>query len=286
MKTTYYPNPSESRQLVHGIEAWKATLICGTPTFVAGIYKAAKDTQLESLRVIIVGAEKTPYKLFKAVAKKSSAKLLEGYGITECSPVLTANSPNRQRAGVGKPVGDVRLKIVHPETELPVDTGERGLILVTGSNIFKGYLDRTSQNVFRQIDGQQYYVTGDLGYLDTQGNLYISGRLKRFVKIGGEMVSLPAMEEDIESKYPNTDGEVYLAINYLETEGERPLIGLFTVLDISLDDVNKIFKETGRSNLERVHKVFKIDEIPLLGSGKTDYQKLTRLLHESVSEAD
>ena len=76
--------------------------------------------------------------------------------------------------------------------------------------------------------GKQYYVTGDLGHIDTQGNLHISGRLKRFVKIGGEMVSLPAMEEDIQSKYPNTDGEVYLAINYLETEGERPLIGLFT----------------------------------------------------------
>ena len=286
VKTTYYPNPTENRQLVHGIEAWKATIMCGTPTFVAGIYKAAKDSQLESLRVIIVGAEKAPDKLFKTIAEKSSAKLLEGYGITECSPVLTANSPNQPRAGVGKPVGDVHLKIVHPETELPVDTGERGLILATGSNIFKGYLDRTSQNVFRNIDGQQYYVTGDLGYLDTQGNLYISGRLKRFVKIGGEMVSLPAMEEDIESKYPNTDGEVYLAINYLETEGERPFIGLFTVLDISLDEVNKIFKETGRSNLERVHQVFKIDEIPLLGSGKTDYQKLTRLLYESVSETN
>ena len=128
--------------------------MCGTPTFVANIYKAAKDAQLESLRVIIVGAEKAPDKLFKVVAKKSSSKLLEGYGITECSPVLTANSPNQQRAGVGKPVGDIRLKIVHPETEVPVDTGERGLILATGSSIFKGYLDRASQNIFREIDGQ------------------------------------------------------------------------------------------------------------------------------------
>ncbi len=284
VKTTYYPNPTESRQLVHGIEAWKVTLMCGTPTFVASIYKAAKDAQLASLRVIIVGAEKAPDKLFKAIERKSSAKLLEGYGITECSPVLTANSPSQQRAGVGKPVGDVSLKIVHPETELPLDTWERGLILVTGSNVFKGYLDRTSENIFREIDGQQYYVTGDLGYLDNRGNLYIAGRLKRFVKIGGEMVSLPAMEEDIQSKYPHADGEVYLAINYLETEGKRPFIGLFTILDLSLDDVNRIFKDAGRSNLEQVHKVFKLDEIPLLGSGKTDYQKLTYLLRESMSE--
>ena len=282
MKTAYYPNPTESRQLVRGIEAWKATIMCGTPTFAAGIYKAAKDAQLKSLRVIIVGAEKAPDELFETVAKMSSAKIIEGYGITECAPVVTANSLHRERAGVGQPVGDVSLKIVHLETESPVDTGERGLILASGSNIFKGYLDRDSEDVFREIDGKKYYVTGDLGYLDSKGNLHISGRLKRFVKIGGEMISLPSMEENIQAIYPNIDGAVQSAISYLESEGKRPYIGLFALFDISLHEVNEIFKSAGKSNLVRVHQVIKLDEIPLLGTGKTDYQKLTHLLRKSV----
>ena len=159
------------------------------------------------------------------------------------------------------------------------------MILASGSNIFSGYLDRDSEDVFREIDGKIYYVTGDLGYLDNKGNLHISGRLKRFVKIGGEMVSLPSMEENIQAIYPNTDGEVRSAISYLEAEGERPFIGLFALFDISLEEVNEIFKAAGRSNLVRVHQVSKLDEIPLLGTGKTDYQKLTLLLRGNLETA-
>ncbi len=284
IKVAYYPNPTESRKLARGIETWKPTCIASTPTFFSGILKAARKEQLSSLRMVVSGAEKAPQELFKK-AEEVGISLLEGYGITETSPALTITPPDEPRVGVGTPVGDVELLIVDPDTYKPLPQGERGLILARGSNVFSGYLQRDSSDSFQEVDGKTYYVTGDLGYLNEKKHLTISGRLKRFVKIGGEMISLPAMEDAIADKWPSED-EPNAAIVPHEQEGERPELYLFNTFGAELSDVNATLKEAGFTNLARVTDVIEIEDIPQLGTGKTDYQTLKRMLNDKLEDKD
>lgn len=283
LKTAYYPNPTDSRRLGAGIAMWRPTMICGTPTFVAGILRAARDEQLESLRLIVCGAEKTPDELAETAQQRLGAEILEGYGITETAPVLTMNRRGEPRVGVGQPVGDVKLRIVDPESREPLPLGQRGLILAAGSNVFGGYLGRDSADAFAEIDGEQWYITGDLGYLDEAGNLILAGRLKRFVKVGGEMISLPAMEEAIRQVHPNEDGEPRSAIAYVDQDGQRPVLCLYAVFSATVEEVNGILREAGFSNLARVARVEALDEMPVLGTGKTDYRSLTAMLQTSLA---
>ena len=173
--------------------------------------------------------------------------------------------------------------MVHPETYEDVVRGHQGLILACGQNVFSNYLDRTSDDAFIEIDNQRYYVTGDLGILDESNALVITGRMKRFVKIGGEMISLPAMETVIRNRLPQNEGEITSALTYIEDPGQRPLICLFTAGGLRTDvgTVNGFLRNAGLSNLTRVRKVMHIDEMPLLGTGKTNYRELTDLLRIS-----
>ena len=173
--------------------------------------------------------------------------------------------------------------MVHPETYEDVVRGQQGLILAYGPNVFSGYLGRTSEDAFMELNNQRYYVTGDLGILDESDSLVITGRLKRFVKIGGEMISLPAMETVIRSNLPQNDEEITSALTYIEDPGQRPLICLFTAggLRTDLETVNGFLRNAGLSNLTRVRKVMHIDEMPVLGTGKTNYRELTDLLKNS-----
>ena len=281
LKVCYHPNPTESRRLASGIARWQATLICGTPTFVAGICRAAEPSQLHSLRLILTGAEKTPDSLFQALATQApGAALLEGYGITECAPVLTLNQAQLPRCGVGAPLGDVQIQIVHPETHEPVPPGGQGLILVRGPSIFAGYLALPENNPFLQHDGASWYNTGDLGFLNELGQLTLSGRLKRFVKIAGEMISLPAMEAALLAAWqPADDAEgPALAIVAYEADGERPELVLGTIFDKDQDAANEALREAGFGSLARVRRVVTVPEIPQLGSGKTDYRSLKAAL--------
>ena len=283
LKVAFYPSPTDARTLARGIEMWKPTIICGTPTFVSGIFRAASDDQLQSLRLIMTAGEKTPAELIETAARRFGARLLEGYGITECSPVLTLCRLDRQVVGVGPAIRDVGLRLVHPETYEDVVRGQQGLILAYGPNVFSGYLGRTSEDAFMVLDNQRYYVTGDLGILDESDSLVITGRLKRFVKIGGEMISLPAMETVIRNNLPQNEGEITSALTYIEDPGQRPLICLFTAGGhcTDVETVNGFLRNAGMSNLTRVRKVMHINEMPLLGTGKTNYRELTELLKTS-----
>lgn len=280
LKVAYHPNPTESRRLASGISSWKPTLICGTPTFVASIVRAADPDQLHSLRLVLTGAEKTPDALFAALVQAAPAsEVLEGYGITECAPVLTLNRPGSAKAGVGSPVGDATVRIVHPDTHEPLPVGERGLIVVRGSNLFSGYLKLPQNNPFLELAGSTWYNTGDLGFLNDAGQLTLSGRLKRFVKIGGEMISLPAMEAALLAAWPSGDAEgPTLAIVAREIEGERPELLLATTLDHDRESTNEALRAAGFGNLARIKAVTQVAEIPQLGSGKIDYRTLKSAL--------
>ena len=192
--------------------------------------------------------------------------------------VLTFNKEGNQSKGVGQPLPGVQLLIVHPETYEPLKQGERGLILARGNNIFSGYLN-PGLSPFVEVDGKQWYKTGDLGYLDKDNNLILAGRLKRFIKIGGEMVSLAAIEDALiqaalKKGWPLCEEGPSIAVCAKEIEGEKPKIYVFTKFPVLLEDLNQVLREGGFSNLVRISSVTHLAEIPLMGTGKINYRSL------------
>lgn len=198
IKVAFTPDPTDGKRLAQAAEHWGATILCGPPTFLKAVLKAAKPEQLRTVRLCFSGAEKAPPELLGLMAPFGGENFfVEGYGITECSPVITFNRQGKPHRGVGQPAEGVELLIVHPETFAPLPIGAQGLILARGPNVFNGYLNPGLNSPFIEIDGKSWYKTGDLGFLDKDGSLTLSGRLKRFVKVGAEMISLAAVEDGL-----------------------------------------------------------------------------------------
>lgn len=278
IKVAYYPDPTDGKGLAKAVEKWQATIIAGAPTFLKGMFKNARFDELQTLRLCVTGAEKAPPELFEMVKKLDHAHLIEAYGITECSPGLTINMEGDPKKGVGQPISGVELCIVDLDSHQPLPIGQSGLILARGPNIFSGYINPGLARPFIEVEGKEWYSTGDLGYLDSSRNLILSGRLKRFIKIGAEMVSLTAIEEALLEKIKRETGQVedgpILAICAKEEAGEKPKIFLFTRVPISTEEANKGLREAGFSNLVKISKVKYLPEIPLMGSGKVNYRLL------------
>ncbi len=280
MRTAYHTNPTEGGVLARLIEAYRCTVLPGTPTFLGGIVRAAADPQLTTLRAVISGAEKCPDSLFDVLARRfPNLIVVEGYGITECSPILAANLEEAPMRGtIGYPLNRVSLRIVHPETLEPMPKGEKGLLLAHGPSIFHGYLGAEAPDPFVELDGLRWYRTGDLVREREDGALEFQGRLKRFVKLGGEMVSLPAVEEALQATFPGgEDGAIVLAVEATPVE-QSPDLVLFTTLELTREAANAALKAAGLSPLHYVKEVRRVEVIPLLGTGKTDYRSLKALL--------
>jgi acyl-CoA synthetase (AMP-forming)/AMP-acid ligase II/1-acyl-sn-glycerol-3-phosphate acyltransferase/acyl carrier protein len=289
LKVVYSPNPTDSIRLARGIDRWGITIVCSAPTFLKGILHSATPEQLKSVRLFVSGAEKAPADLFEQIVSLGAGKqLLEGYGITECSPVLTINRPDRPHKGVGQPMPNVQLKIIHPETHEVLKTGEIGLIIARGTSVFSGYLDALAKSPFIELEGKSWYNTGDLGHLDAEQNLTISGRLKRFVKIGGEMVSLVSVEEVLASHYAGNSDDLQgpvLAVVPLEIDGQKTQMHLFTTLDMNLEEVNALLSSSGMSNLVKISAIHGLPMIPLTGTGKIAYRELTQTAQNYLKDS-
>ncbi len=278
LKSVFYPNPTDSKRLAKAIGHWKITVLCSAPTFLKNILSFTKDVDTSSIRMVIAGAEKAPDELFSLLSKSApSALFVEGYGITECSPVLSANVSGDRKNGVGKPLQGIEVKIVDPEN-LSVERpqGAVGLILASGPNVFSGYLNKGLSDPFIELDGKKWYQTGDLGAFDLEGNLILSGRLKRFIKIGGEMISLTAIEETLCNQ---TDAEPnsFVVVTEGDLLGKVQLV-LFTTKDMTVQSVNQLLRKGGSSNLVKIEKVMHLDAIPLTGTGKVAFRQLEKLL--------
>lgn len=287
IRTAFSPNPLNAKQLSQIMEQCGITLLCGTPTFLKNILRHTPPSALTTLRLMVSGAEKAPDSLFSTMAASCPhAQLIEGYGITECSPVLTANTTNERKNGVGTPLPGVRLRIVHPENpKVCKQVGQEGLILASGPNIFPGYLPCSSglltSNPFIEIDGIRWYNTGDIGFLNNEGALTISGRLKRFVKIGGEMVSLAAIEQAL---LEDTQEDVSAQVAVIAKEGSdgRPALILCTTQPADLFDINSRLRKKGFSNLVKLDKLLTLDELPVTGTGKIAYRELETMLSKQL----
>ncbi|HEY5259184.1 MAG TPA: AMP-binding protein, partial [Rhabdochlamydiaceae bacterium] len=159
LKVYYAPDPTHSMGMLRDIENWKLTLFISAPTFIKGVFNLASPDQLKSLRYVVGGAEKVPQELF-AFMEKRGGQMLEGYGITECSPVVTLTRPKKPRKGVGQPLPGIELCIVSPETREVMLPGQEGEICIHGPNVFKGYLG-TDKKPFIELDGKRWYLSGD-----------------------------------------------------------------------------------------------------------------------------
>jgi len=283
VKIAFFPDPTDGFALAEGIERWKITMFCGAPNFLKGLVSAAKKEQLKSIRVFISGAEKPPASLLESLAKiQPEAEVLEGYGITECSPILTARLPNDPPNGVGFLLSNIQGCTIHAETHALLKSGEEGELCVRGPNIFRGYLGDVA-SPFIEIEGEQWYRTGDIGYFEPSGNLVLSGRLKRFTKLGGEMVSLGAIEDALNKELlqrgvTNADTPS-LAVCAIEKPDQKPEIVVFTTSNaLDREGANEILNKAGLSRLIKIAQVQQVKEIPLLGTGKTNYRQLQTLI--------
>lgn len=278
LRAVYSPDPNDAKTIATIIKHTQATILAGTPTFLRMIFNSWSVDTFSSLHFAIAGAEKCTPDTFSLVKEKCpQALLLEWYGITECSPIVTVNPTSKQKQGsAGKFIPTIDYTMRNLDGTGEVKVWEQGMLYVSGLSIFSWYLDEGIESPFEEWDNKKWYKTGDLGYVDGEGYFFITGRLKRFVKIAGEMVSLPFIETILLEKYGNPEYPT-IAIEAKEIDGEVTIVA-FSVIDIALDELNDYIHSHGAANIIKIHRLERIDTIPILWTGKTDYKQLKSLI--------
>ncbi len=280
LPVVFYANPTQADVVASIIHKYKVSLLVSTPTFLNGIIRNASQKYLKSLRIVVSGAEKCSDRIYEEAQKLCpQANILEAYGITECSPAVSLNDENYPvKQSIGKVLPSIHYKIIHHETYQQVESDKEGMLIVKGPSIFKGYEQYSGPSPFIEIEGENWYKTGDIVY-EKDGNLFFKARLKRFIKLGGEMISLPAIEEVLSNYFGTEDEDGQILAIEATSHIENPELVLFTTLkSLNRSQVNSVIRDAGLSALHNIKKVIQIDEIPLLGTGKTDYRALKKMI--------
>jgi long-chain-fatty-acid--[acyl-carrier-protein] ligase len=249
--------------------------LTATPTFLKMIMSLASGDDMKSIKYAVVWAEKCPQAVFDKFSELCpNGKILEWYWITECSPVVAINPINWAKSWtVWKIIPCLDCKIVDVnDFEKEMNVWEQWMILVKWASIFNWYLDDKIESPFFW----EYYKTGDLWFLDKDWFLTITWRLKRFIKIAGEMISLPALEETI-LKWFWKEWELNLAVEALEKDWNAKIV-VFSIDDLELEKINDYIHKNWIPNLVKISEIIKIDEIPVLWTGKTDYKVLKKMI--------
>ena len=295
LKSTHmvtHPNPLDASGIATIVEAHGLTILLATPTFLQLYARRCTPAQFGSLRLVIAGAEKLPSELAASYQENFGIHLLEGYGTTECSPVIAVSAPDFRGRGlyqkaskkgfVGQPLPGVLIKIVDPETWVLQPTNSPGMILVRGPNVMKGYLGRDDLTKEAIRDG--WYVTGDIGLLDEEGFLKITDRLSRFSKIGGEMVPHGVVEEALQAASGSEEKLMVVTTVPDKKKGEK----LAVVHTLDEDRIPDILEKLSNGDLPNLFIpkrdcFIKVAEIPRLGTGKTDLRGVKQIAIEALS---
>lgn len=274
-----YANPLDFLTISKIAREERPTIMVGTPSFFWGYLHKSDPGDFKSVRIMVSGADKCPDTLREKYLVKHGVTLLEGYGATETSPVISVNSLEFNRPGsTGKPIPGVQVRIEHLESGELCNPGEIGRILVKGPSVMNGYYNDPEQTSEALRDG--WYNTGDMGYLDEDGYLWHSGRFKRFVKIGGEMVSLVKVENTLEKYLPT--GVSCCVVDVQDEVKGSSIIATVTI------EVNKseILKKMGEElpNIALPKHFIVIRDLPMMGTGKIDFRSVSKIVQEILDK--
>ncbi len=289
--TACHPSPLDAAVIGSLVERYRVTVLLATPTFLQLYMRRCTPAQFGSLRLVLAGAEKLPESMALAFEDTFGIRPMEGYGLTECSPVVAVNTfdwrepgffqPGSRRGYVGQPLPGVSVRIVSSETYEPLGPDSPGLVLVKGPNVMQGYLGR--DDLTRAAFHNGWYVTGDQGFVSEDGFLKITGRLSRFSKIGGEMVPHGLIEELLQQGV--TAEEQVFAVTAVgdERKGEK-LVILHTLGDDKVDQALERLGSQGLPNLfiPRRDQFVRVDKLPMLGTVKLDLRGMRRVAEEAM----
>ncbi len=285
------PNPVDAELIGQKVQQYRVTMLLSTPTFLQLYLRRCTAAQFGSLRFVITGAEKLTDRVAKAFEDQFGIRPLEGYGTTECAPVVAVNTldfrsagfyqPGSRQGTVGQPLPGVTVKVVDPDDfDTEMEIGQPGMLLVSGPNIMQGYLGREDLTSKALFDG--WYVTGDIAALDEEGFIRITDRLARFSKIGGEMVPHGKVEDSLQE----ASGEALqvFAVTCIpdEKKGER-LAVLHTLSEDVIPGIVDKLSDMGLPNLfiPRANQFVQVKELPLLGTGKLDLRGIKKIAMEA-----
>ena len=291
----FHPNPLDATSISELVSKYGITFLIATPTFLQAYMRRCSPEHFGSLQYVLVGAEKLPERTALAFEDIFGIRPLEGYGCTECAPVVAVNgrdfrAPGFRQVGarrgtIGHPLPGVSVRIVDPDTQELLPLNKPGMLLVKGPNVMKGYLGRPDKTAEVLKDG--WYTTGDIATMEEDGFLTITDRLSRFSKIGGEMVPHIKIEEKLNELAGATEQVFSVAAVPDEKKGER-IIVLHTLTD---EDLAPVLAKLAESDLPALWKpkkdqFFHVDMLPYLGTGKLDLRALkTRAAELAGKEA-
>ena len=291
-----HPDPTDVLTIAKGAARNNATFLFGTSTFfrLYTMNKKVHPLMLKSLRLIVSGAERLNPAVREGFTNKFGKPILEGYGTTETSPVASVNIPDaldtrywKTQLGnvngtVGMPLPGTSFRIVDPDTLEELPTGEDGLILIGGPQVMKGYLfdEEKTAEVIIEEDNKRWYKSGDKGHLDEDNFLTIVDRYSRFAKLGGEMVSLSAVEETIRDALNDPELDL-VAVNLPDAKKGEKII-LLIATETPIPEIKKLLIESGMNPLMIPAKIALVNAVPKLGSGKTDFASSRKVALDQV----
>jgi len=283
----YHADPRQAKEIGELCQTHRCTILLSTATFLRFYLRRCEPDQFRTLRLIVCGAEKLPPSLAQEFAARFGILPLEGYGCTELAPAAVINVPDQEVHGhhqvgnrigtVGQPMPGVAVRIVDADTFEPLPPGGEGLVWVKGANVMVGYLNKPEQTAKVVRDG--WYNTGDMGKIDDDGFLILTGRLSRFAKIGGEMVPLEKIEEDLHAILGTTDRVLAVTSIPDERKGERLIVLHLPTMSMQVAELTTKLSDRGLPNLwvpsDRDFR--EVPEMPILGTGKLDLRKIKEM---------
>lgn len=286
-----HPNPLDAANIGHLIKEQKVTMMWTTPSFLKAYIPQVSADMFGALRFVLTGAEKLPKKLADIFQNKYGIRPIEGYGTTECSPVIAASTldirlPGVYQAGslegsVGQPLPGIRVKVIDPNTHEKLAPNEPGILLVKGPNVMKGYLHR--EDLTEKVMDNGWYITGDIALINENDFICITDRLSRFSKIGGEMVPHGRIEEALHT-IEGADEQVFVVTSVPNDVKGESLAVLHTLEE---GKIHSILQKLMTQNLPKIYiprfdHFIKVDSIPLLGSGKIDLREVRKIAKEEL----
>jgi acyl-[acyl-carrier-protein]-phospholipid O-acyltransferase/long-chain-fatty-acid--[acyl-carrier-protein] ligase len=286
----YHPNPLDARAIGELVGRYKVTFLVATPTFLQAYMRRCSPESFGSLQYVLVGAEKLPERVATAFEDTFGIRPLEGYGCTECSPVVTVNTRDfrapgfRQVGGrrgkIGHPLPGVCVRIVDIDTGKPVAAGGTGMLLVKGPNVMKGYLGRPDKTA--EVLQNGWYSTGDVAMIEEDGFVTITDRLSRFSKIGGEMVPHIKIEDKLHELAGVTEQVFSVTAVPVEKNGERIMV----VHTLSDEVLAPVFEKLTQCDLPalwkpRPNQFVRVEALPMLGTGKIDLRGVRQIALQS-----